>query len=102
MASSDIETEKCYSFVNVQKKTFDFFLFCYLKTLFQLGGLDVNVEWFGSVGRNVSRYLRWTRRSRHNFVYYPELRQIACEKPTEISIKMGRVLIAILSIPIYR
>jgi len=33
-----------------------------------------------------------------NFVYYPELRQIASEKPSEISITMGDSSIAMLSL----
>jgi len=56
------------------------------------------VEWVGSMRRKVGIKLGWTRRSRHNFVYYPEFRQIACEKPSEISVTMGRGVIAILSL----
>jgi hypothetical protein len=40
----------------------------------------------------------WNRQSRHNIVYYPEFRQIACEKPTEVSIKMGDSSVDILSL----
>jgi hypothetical protein len=41
MTFFDIVTVKLYSFVNVEK-TLDFLVCCYLKMLFQLGGLDVN------------------------------------------------------------
>ena len=42
MTFFDIATVKFYNFVNALKKTSDFFVSCYLKKLFQLGGLDVN------------------------------------------------------------
>jgi hypothetical protein len=42
MTFFDIVTVKFYSFVNVKKKTSDFFVSCYLKKLFQLRRLDVN------------------------------------------------------------
>jgi len=38
------------------------------------------------------------KQSRHNFVYYPEFRQIACQKPTEIPVTICRSLIAVLSL----
>jgi len=41
------------------------------------------------VGRTVCIKLWWTRRSRHNFVHYPEIRQIAFEKSYAVEKTMG-------------